>query len=361
MSDKNHDKNVEEKRKRLEKMVANERHEKKVRDHDKNVEEKQKRLEKMVANEEHDKNVEVKQKRLEKMVANEEHDKNVEEKRKRLEKMEANEKHEREVKEMTKRLQNMFGNMKNTTKSLKKTARTAKKANHTTTKHANANKTRKNTSTSVRIGSTLADGNCLFSAVYRALRERELLHPVSECHETLDSSSERDFIRTLRNLVASTTDFDTFFELFDEMFKAGQQGNQNSRNTIREQMADPNRFEEGQKNIIREYIFTDQPNKRKFSEKYAAYIRTDKNYASDIEFDAIKNLLRMCDIEVISHDTVQKNLSPMKYGSPVIHLYNAGTRGEGVHYEFFSFRGAKGGARSGTRSLWGAMLFPKDS
>jgi len=277
------------------------------------------------------------------------HNKNVEEKRKRLEKMEADERHEREVKEMTKRLQNMFGNVKNMKKSLEKTARTARTASRTTAKTATANKTRKNTGTSVHIGKTLADGNCLFSAVYRALREQELLQPVSECHETLDSSSERGFIKTLRNLVASTTDFDTFFELFDGMFKAGQEGNQNSRNTIREQMADPNRFEEGQKDIIRRYILTERPNKQKFAEKYADYIRTDMNYASDIEFDGIKNLLRVCDIEVISHDTVEKNLSPMKDGSPVIHLYNAGTRGKGVHYEYFSFGGAKGGARSGTR------------
>jgi len=187
----------------------------------------------------------------------------------------------------------------------------------------------------VHIATTLGDGNCFFSAVFRALRERDgFLEKLKECYPELNITEERPFIRTLRNAVARRVDFETFFNFYRDLYT-------NDRATLEEQLSDEHGFDPEQIDIIRKYLATDEPDRERFENEYRKYIRTDTNYASDIEFDGTKNLLRACDIEIITHSESRRKapsvLSKTVHGVPVIHLYNAGNNGEGVHYEYFSF------------------------
>jgi len=43
------------------------------------------------------------------------------------------------------------------------------------------------------------------------------------------------------------------------------------------------------------------------------------------------------------------SLPAEKDGQPIIYLFNAGNREGGIHYEYFSLEGLKGGARRKTR------------
>jgi hypothetical protein len=295
------------------------------------------------------------------------HNKNVEEKRKRLANMEAEEKHDKEVKEMTERLEKMFGNVKTMRKSVERSRRTKKAPKNFSEKEAalkkNVEKAVENVKVlkgkgqfRARIGQTLEDGNCFFSAVYRALKERGLLGAVKECHDILNiSGSEEDFIRSLRKLTADNANFDDMYSLLEGLYKTT---NQNSKDFLKEWMGDNSGLDPKQKAIVKKYILTKKPNKAKFEEEYRAYINTYKTYASDVEFYTVKGLLDFCGITIQSLNEEKDELPAEKNGQPIIYLYNAGNRGEGIHYEYFSLEGLKGGARRKTRRSKNKIVGP---
>jgi len=286
------------------------------------------------------------------------HNKNVEEKRKRLAKMEAEEKHEKEVKEMAERLEKMFGNVKTMRKCVEKSRKTRTAPKNFSEKEAALKKNVEKAAENVKalkgegpfraqIGETLTDGNCFYSAVYRALKERGLLAKAKECHEILNiSGSEKDFIISLRKLVADNANFDDMYNLLEGLHKAT---NQNSKDFLKEWMEDASGLDPKQKKIIKKYILARTPNKAKFEEEYRAYINTYTTFASDIEFYTVKSIFDLCGITIESLNQKKDSLPAEKDGQPIIYLFNAGNRKGGIHYEYFSLEGLKGGARRKTR------------
>jgi hypothetical protein len=183
--------------------------------------------------------------------------------------------------------------------------------------------------------------------VYRALKERGLLVMAKECLDILNiDGTEKDFIISLRKLTADNANFDDMYSFLEGLYKAT---NQNSKNFLKEWTGDNSGLDPKQKAIVKKYILTKKPNKAKFEEEYKEYINTYKTFASDIEFHTLKGLLDLCGITIESLNEKKEQLPAEKDGQPIIYLYNAGNRGEGVHYEYFSLEGLKGGARRKTR------------
>ena len=221
----------------------------------------------------------------------------------------------------------------------------SKKANNTPKKKANETPTKK--LFRARIGKTLVDGNCFYSAVYRALKERGLLLKAKECQDDLSIyGSEESFIKSLRKLTADNANLDDIYNYIEGLHKAT---NQNSKDTLKYMMEDEHGLDPKQIAIVKKYILTKKPNKAKFEEEYREYINTYKTYATEVEYYTVKGLLDFCGITIETLNEEEDKLPAEKNGQPIIYLYNDGTRGGGIHYEYFSLEGLKGGARRKTR------------
>ena len=209
----------------------------------------------------------------------------------------------------------------------------------------------------VELRKTLSDGNCLFSAVFRALSDSRLLENIKNCNQTLDISSEQPFIKSLRNLVADTVNLDEMFDHYNSLHKAT---NKNSKNTLQRYLSDPSGLDPGQKKIIKQFILIDEPDKNAFDTAYKDYIRTDKNFSSDIEYLGIETLLQKCNIKLVVLSKKVDTLPVMKNGMRVIYLFNDGNWGGGVHFEYYAFRSSVyDGIQTTTRPASIIRMFPE--
>jgi len=193
----------------------------------------------------------------------------------------------------------------------------------------------------VIIARTLSQGDCFFSAIYRASVEQDLLQKLKECHPSIDISNEDDFVITLRRLVSANADSSLKF-LYNFLYDLYTSRNKNSIATLKEQMSDPARFDRWQKQVINKYILGSKPDLIGFITEYKRGIETRTNYASDIEIWITRDLFEFCGIKFMSFNTAQSVLKNKdKDGNDIINLYNSG----GFHYEYFSFI-TYGGKRS---------------
>jgi hypothetical protein len=184
----------------------------------------------------------------------------------------------------------------------------------------------------VKVRESLADGNCFYSSVYRALREREgLLERVSTCLG-LDATSETSFIATFRNKLA---DIVASGYLPSEHTK---NGNLNAYDMLSRYIG-----ENSYRPIIQNYPswFKEEfgtkgetlGDKDSFRQRLAVHIRTDGEWVGEIEVRLALAELEKCNIRVEIHKRLQKLLQLQLEGRDVIHVYNP----RDVHYTYFSF------------------------
>jgi hypothetical protein len=173
----------------------------------------------------------------------------------------------------------------------------------------------------VRIAKTLTNGDCFFSAIFRALQERDgLLHKVSACL-SLDETSETNFIKSFRHKIA-------------DIVLLGKQVSFNylislNVNTYQERIRMyPNWF-------INEFGKSGEKlgTSNSFYERLAQHIRTPGEWVSEIEVKFVQDMLGQCDIE-LNPKSINEMYKNKKAGTKdVIHLYNPDEQ----HYEYFSF------------------------
>ena len=183
----------------------------------------------------------------------------------------------------------------------------------------------------VVIKETLSDGNCFFSAIFRALKERPgLLEKVSSCLK-LDSSDEIKFIQSFRNKLAEriasgnlqyTNDKNGRVDTYDMLISH----NANSYKQIIEGFPDWFKSEFGEP--------TQLGTRESFCQLYASYIRNLGEWVGEIDVRMIQEELLKCKLTMIIYKTIKKSLKRTDInGNPMIHLYNHDER----HYEYFSF------------------------
>ena len=195
---------------------------------------------------------------------------------------------------------------------------------------------------------TLAQGDCFFSAIYRASKEQGLLQKINECSEhDILVTNEDNFITSLRNLVGRNSD-DAIRSLYDFLLMLYNSNNQNSKNALKVQMEEPERFDEWHKKLMRKYVLNARPDFDNFLREFKNGIKTRRRYVCDIEILITKDIFEQCGIIIDSYSEMQNKLVKRKRGMDVINLYNCG----GAHFEYFSLSPKNGGRRSKTKKVY---------
>jgi hypothetical protein len=183
----------------------------------------------------------------------------------------------------------------------------------------------------VWINETLTQGDCFFSSLYRAFKERDLLSTVTRLLPNLRSSTELRFVSSFRNLIATEV-------LANRLpFNFNPQG-------IREDTYD---FYAGMGPSLAAIIAYDEvlpdwfkkafakgiKSRTHFLRVCAKAIKTRKQYVGELEVEITKRLLK--DIGIILEIEGQRRtvMPKAKDSLPLVVLYNE----SGGHYEYFSY------------------------
>ena len=198
----------------------------------------------------------------------------------------------------------------------------------------------------VTIEGTLTNGDCFFSAIYRAADEQNLLNNLKECHDDLNITNETEFIQSLRNMVSENSESSVRF-LYDTLrgYFTANNNNINSVQTLIDIMGDDQGFDAWHKTLINKYVLTNPPNLKKFIEKFKEGLKQKGHYSADVEINIVKELFEPCNIRIVSHSLKKFNLLKKEGGNDIIHISNNG----GGHFEFYSFNTTKNSNKSPTR------------
>jgi len=184
----------------------------------------------------------------------------------------------------------------------------------------------------VGINETLSQGDCLYSSLYRALKERDLLQTVA--HElNIRGSTEVRFIISFRQKIANEI---LANRLPKDLNQYGQE-------------EDTYDFFRGLGPLITDIIdedadeifpswfkkeFRNGVGKRdNFLRKTAKWVKKRKEYAGEMEVAIATRLLKDIGILIEIDGTTKKTLPRMKNHLPLITLFNE----HGGHYEYYSF------------------------
>lgn len=181
------------------------------------------------------------------------------------------------------------------------------------------------------INNTLAQGDCFYSSLYRASKERDLLSSIS-ANLGVVTSTESKFIQSFRNLIA-------------EEVQAGRLPSSKNQHGIKEDtydilsgMGDSLGAAIAYGNVFPDWFvksFSAGVGSREhFQNTFAKYARRRKQYVSEIEVDIAKKLLKgRCGILLEITGKIEAILEKHKENMPLLTFYNA----YGGHYEYYSF------------------------
>jgi hypothetical protein len=183
----------------------------------------------------------------------------------------------------------------------------------------------------VWINETLSQGDCFFSSLYRAFKERDLLSTVTRLLPNLRSSTELRFVGSFRNLIADEVlanrlpfNFNQHGQREDTYdFYAGMGPSFAAAVAYDEVL--PDWFKKGFAKGIK--------TRAHFLKVCAKAIRTRQEYVGELEVEIAKRLLK--DIGIILEIEGQRRtvLPKAKDSLPLVVLYNE----SGGHYEYYSF------------------------
>ncbi len=181
------------------------------------------------------------------------------------------------------------------------------------------------------INETLAQGDCFYSSLYRASKERGLL-PIIAGNLGINVFSESKFIKSFRALIASEV-------------KAGRLPNSTDQHGKKEDTYDilagmgsdlgaaiayGNVFPDWFVKSFRKGVGT----RKQFQNTFAKYAKQRKQYVSEIEVDITKSLLKdKCGILLEITGLTKAIVEKQKDGMPLLTFYNA----YGGHYEYYTF------------------------
>lgn len=142
---------------------------------------------------------------------------------------------------------------------------------------------------------TLADGNCLYSAIFRSLKDKNLLDKFCDCIKDVLCEDERKFIKTFRSFIVEKDDSISmkYSNIFNHMIE-------NFKNMD---------FQLNFKEIVKDMgdtrdVLTKFNKKNKFKNKYLEdfidkiknVIKEDRSYVGQIEVEESLNLIKECNI-----------------------------------------------------------------
>lgn len=183
----------------------------------------------------------------------------------------------------------------------------------------------------VWINETLTQGDCFFSSLYRAFKERDLLSTVTRLLPNLRSSTELRFVSSFRKLIADEVlanrlpfNFNPQGQREDTYdFYAGMGPSFDAAIAYDEVL--PDWFKTGFAKGVK--------SRANFLRVCAKAIKTKQQYVGELEVEITKRLLK--DIGIILEIEGQRRtvLQKAKDSLPLVVLYNE----SGGHYEYYSF------------------------
>jgi hypothetical protein len=185
------------------------------------------------------------------------------------------------------------------------------------------------------INTTLEQGDCFYSSIFRALKERNLLESVSD-ELKLNCSTELRFVRSFRKKVAG--------EILANRLPSGKDQHGNREDTYdffsglgpllkdiieEDENGGDDLFADWFRDEFRNGIGT----RTNFLKTSAKHVRKMKVFVSQFETEIVKRLLQKAGVILEIEGLVKTNLQRNKLGLPLITIYNE----SGAHYEYYSF------------------------
>ena len=172
---------------------------------------------------------------------------------------------------------------------------------------------------------TLEQGDCFYSAVWRALDEQGLIARVNECLG-IDCTTEVACILALRNLIADSAR-EYIADTYNTLYNLVASGSASDRETFSTLVSTT--FAAWHIAVIKSSMM----NPEAFMAQMVAGIRKPRNWASQIEVNILTRILEGCNIDLEILTRYRASLLKRRGGRDVVSLYNP----NGVHFEYFSF------------------------
>jgi hypothetical protein len=181
------------------------------------------------------------------------------------------------------------------------------------------------------INNTLSQGDCFYSSLYRASKERDLLSSIVD-NLGVQTGTESKFILSFRDLIA-------------EEVQAGRLPSSTNQYGIKEDtydilagMGDSLAAAIAYGNVFPDWFVKSFSaglgTREHFQNTFAKYARRRKMYVSEIEVDIAKKLLKeRCGILLEITGKTEAVIEKHKENMPLLTFYNA----YGGHYEYYSF------------------------
>lgn len=155
-----------------------------------------------------------------------------------------------------------------------------------------------------KVKPTLANGNCFYSAIYRSLKDKNLLKKIYKCITELNSRTEVQFIKKARLYISEKEklirDYDDLFDNIAENIKKDW----NYIFTLREILKS---FGDARK-VIKEFIREDKFEKEykgEFIKDIQDVVRKDKTYVGQLEVLNFIESVEKCNIKVYTDKKIK--------------------------------------------------------
>ena len=178
----------------------------------------------------------------------------------------------------------------------------------------------------VKDATTKDDGNCFYSAIYRAAKEQGVL---DKFPAEIKKDTEENFIQSMRNRIA--------FCISNGILPKTKEkdGELDSYNALIQSDVSYSEIIRGFPSWFRDEFPKEQIGTRpEFLARLSKIVKEDKRWVGEIEVRLTKKyLLKQIKICLLVHNSNKEELEKERNGMPVINIYNHGES----HYTFFSF------------------------
>lgn len=148
-----------------------------------------------------------------------------------------------------------------------------------------------------KIKPTLANGNCFYSAIYRSLRDKDLLKKFYKCIPELDSKKENEFIKKARIYISEKNSLKKDYKNLFDNIKQELKRDPDYKLTLKEIIKSFGDSRSVIKIYIKENKF-ENDYKNEFIEDIQDVVKKDKTYVGEIEVLNFIKSLEKCNINV---------------------------------------------------------------
>ena len=153
-------------------------------------------------------------------------------------------------------------------------------------------------SNKIKVKKTLSNGNCFYSAIYRSLKDKNLLETLYDCINDLRSTTENTFIENFRNYLSNNREIDTQYKQLFDNIEYNLRVDKDYKKTINAILKDMGDGRKVIKRFLKDDKFKNQY-RNEFINEIKENIRKDKTYVGEFEVVSSSNILKnKCSINI---------------------------------------------------------------